>query len=278
MNTDQIKNTAQNAKEEAKPWVVALARCGYAAKGIVYLLIGVLALQAALGPGGKTTNTNGALHTIAGEPFGKVLLGLVGIGLCGYALWRFVQAGVDPENKGTDAKGIATRIGYAFSGLAYGALALTAFNIISGSTSGGGSSRQAQTAQLMSAPFGRWLVGLVGVGFFGAALFAFYVAYSAKFRDKLKLSEMNSTTETWITRLGRLGYAARGVVFTITGWFFTQAALHANPSETGGLDKALQTLAHQPYGHWLLGIVAIGVAAYGIYMLVQARYRRIYIS
>ena len=278
MNTAQIKDTTQNAKAEAKSWVVALARCGYAAKGIVYLLIGVLALQAALGPGGKTTDSTGALHTIAGQPFGKILLGLVGIGLCGYALWRLVQAALDPENKGTDAKGIATRIGYVFSGLAYGALALTAFHIISGSTGGNGSSRQDWTAQLMAAPLGRWLVGLVGLGFFGAALYAFYVAYSAKFRDKLKLGEMSSTEETWITRLGRFGYAARGVVFAITGWFFIRAALNANPSETGGLDKALQTLAHQPYGLWLLGLVALGVAAYGIYVLAQARYRRIYIS
>ena len=237
----------------------------------------MLALIAALGPGGKTTDSTGALHTIAGQPFGKLLLGLVGIGLCGYALWRFVQAGVDPENKGNDAKGIATRIGYALSGLSYGALALTAFNIVMGAGSGNGGSTQDWTERLMAAPFGRFLVGIVGLAFFGTAIWAFYVAYSAKFRDKLKLSEMSATQQDWITRLGRAGYAARGIVFGIIGGFFVSAALQSNSNKTGGLDKALQTLAQQPYGLWLLSVVALGVAAYGLYVLAQARYRRIYV-
>ncbi len=277
MNTTDARQTAHDAKQQAKPWVVLLARFGYAAKGIVYLLIGVLALQAALGPGGKTTDTQGALHTIAGQPFGKILLGLVGIGLCGYALWRLVQAAVDPENKGTDAKGIATRIGYALSGLSYGGLALTAFNIVLGANGKENSSTADWTATLMAAPLGRWLVGIVGLAFFGTAIYAFYVAYSAKFRDKLKLNEMSETQQQWVTRLGRAGYAARGIVFAITGGFFIRAALQANAKVTGGLDKALQTLAQQPYGLWLLGIVAVGVAAYGIYVLAQARFRRIYV-
>lgn len=275
MNTTDVHSAAHDAKQQAKPWVVILARCGYAAKGIVYLLIGVLALMAAMGPGGKTTDSTGALHTLAAQPMGKIMLGLIGIGLCGYALWRFVQAGVDPENKGDDAKGIATRIGYALSGLSYSALALTAFNIVMGAN--GGSSRD-WTQSLMAAPFGRFLIGAVGLGFFGTALYAFYVAYSAKFRDKLKLSEMSATEETWVTRLGRAGYAARGVVFGIIGGFFVSAALQSNADKTGGIDKALQTLAQQPYGHWILGIVAVGVTSYGLYALAQARYRRIYIS
>ena len=280
MNTTEAKAAAHDAKEEAKPWVVILARAGYAAKGIVYLLIGVLAFIAAVGPGGKTTDTNGALHTLAAQPFGKVMLGLIGIGLCGYALWRFVQAGVDPEHKGDDAKGVATRVGYALSGLSYGALALTAFNIIMGATSGdgGGSSKQDWTARLLEAPFGRVLVGIVGLVFFGVAIYAFYVAYSAKFRDKLKLTEMSATEKEWVVRLGRAGYAARGIVFAVTGGFFIQAALQANANESGGIDKALQTLAQQPFGHWILGLVAVGVTAYGLYVLAQSRYRRIYID
>ncbi len=276
MNNSDAHAAAHDAKQQAKPWVVMLARAGYAAKGIVYLLIGVLALIAAVGPGGKTTDSTGALHTLSAQPFGKLLLGLVGIGLCGYALWRFVQAGVDPENKGGDAKGTATRIGYALSGLSYGALALTAFNIVLGA-GGGGSSQRDWTERLMAAPFGRVLVGILGLIFFGTALYAFYVAYSAKFRDKLKLGEMSATQQEWITRFGRAGYAARGVVFAIIGGFFISAALQANANKTGGLDKALQTLAQQPYGLWLLGIVALGVTAYGLYVLAQARFRRIYV-
>jgi hypothetical protein len=269
---------AHEAKRQAEPWVIALARFGYAAKGIVYGVIGILAFQAAFGAGGQTTDTRGALQEIVRQPFGQILLGIIGVGLIGYALWRFVQAGLDPEGKGTDAKGIVKRIGYAGSGFAYMGLALAAFQILTGSGSGGGGeqSQQHWTARLLAQPFGQWLVGIVALIILGVALNAFYVAYSAKFRDKLKIGEMSSAEETWVTRLGRAGLAARGVVFLLVGWFFIQAALQSDASETGGLDKALETLASQPYGPWLLGLVALGVIAYGLYALAEARYRRIY--
>jgi len=257
-------------------WVERLARLGYLAKGIVYTIVGVLAVQAAFGAGGQTTDAKGALGAIAAQPFGKFLLALLTVGLIGYVVWRFVQAVQDPEHKGDDAKGWATRLGYAVSGLIYASLAFTAIGLIRGSGGGGGgNSKQDWTAQLLAQPFGQWLVGLVAAFVIGLGFYQLYKAYKAKFRKEMKLHEMSPTEETWATRIGRFGLGARGVVFCIIGFFLLQAARQSDASEVRGLDGALQSLAQQPYGPWLLGIVALGLVAYGIHMAVQARYIRI---
>lgn len=264
----------QNSSSE---WIDRLARFGYAAKGVVYALVGVLAVQAAFTGGGKTTDTKGALQTIISQPFGQILLTLVAIGLFGYVLWRFVEAIVDPEHHGSDAKGIGKRIGYAISGIIYGALALTAVGMISGSqsTGGGGTSTQGWTARLMSQPFGRWLVGVVGAIVVGVGFYHFYKAFTAKFRRKLKVREMSLKEEKWAIRIAKFGLVARGVVFVIIGFFLLQAAYQSDASEARGLAGVLDTLLRQPYGPWLMGLLALGLVAYGIYMGVQARYRRI---
>lgn len=258
-------------------WVERLARLGYLAKGIVYAIVGILAVQAALGTGGKTTDTKGALGAIAAQPFGKFLLVLLVIGLIGYVVWRFIQAIKDPEHKRNDSQSLARRIGSAISGLIYAGLALSAIRLIMGSGGGssGASSQQDWTARLLSQPFGQWLVGLIGAFIVGFGFYQLYIAYKAKFRKEMKLREMSPTEETWATRLGRFGEAARGIVFIIIGFFLLQAARQSDASQVRGLDGALQALAQQPYGPWLLGIVALGLVAYGIHMGVQARYRRI---
>lgn len=176
----------REAAHEARPWVERLARLGYAAKGVVYVLIGGLALQAALGPGGKTTDPQGALRTILHQPFGAFLLGVVALGLAGYALWRFAQAFLDAENKGRDAKGIVKRIGYGLSGIAYSALAVTAVGLIRGTRDRGassGASTQDWTARFMEQPFGRWLVALAAMIVLAIAANALYVAWTAAFRN-----------------------------------------------------------------------------------------------
>lgn len=254
-----------------------LARLGYAAKGVVYFVVGLLAAQAAFGAGGQTTDTRGALQEIVTQPFGKFLLGLVTLGLVGYALWRFVQAILDPEGSGqaNRAKRIISRIGSLISAIAYSGLAFTAIKLIlgTGGTSGGGS--QDWTALLLAQPFGQWLVGLVGLIVLGVGLSYFYQAYTTGFQRHFKLSQMSPTERKWSKRLGQFGIAARGVVFSIIGLFLMLAALYSDASEVKGLGEALTVLAQQPFGAWILGIVALGLIAYSIYSLIEARYRQI---
>jgi len=265
----------KQAVQHPSEWVEPLARLGYAAKGVVYGIVGLLAAQAAVSAGGRTTDTQGALSAIVTQPFGKVLLSLVAIGLIGYVVWRFVQAIKDPEDKGTDTKGILQRIGYAISGIIYAGLALSAVRIILGSASGNSNSTQDWTARLLSQPFGQWLVGTVGAFIIGLGFYQFYKAFTTKFRKELNLSELSDTEQKSVKAISRFGLAARGVVFCLIGFFLIQAARKSDAGEAGGLGEALETLQEQPYGAWLLGIVALGLIAYGIYMVMQARYRRI---
>jgi TRAP-type C4-dicarboxylate transport system permease small subunit len=273
------KEEAERFSQSARGWIVPLARFGYAAKGVVYIIIGGLAALAAFTRGGRTTDSRGAFEEILSQSYGKLLLGAIAVGMAAYAIWRIVQAIKDTENKGSDAKGIARRIGYAAIGIIHIGLAYSAAQLIFGS--GGGSRGDAApkewTATLLAQPFGRWLVGAVGLGFVAFAVSQFYKAYTAKFREKLKTNEMDEKTQTFATRSGQAGLSARGVVFGIIGVFLIQAALHSNAGEARGLSGALRALEQQSYGQWVLGIVALGLVAYGFYMLVLARYRRIII-
>jgi Domain of Unknown Function (DUF1206) len=270
-------NIQQPARQAvANPAFERLARLGFAAKGVVYFVVGLLAAQAAFGSGGRTTDSSGALETIVSQPFGKFLLTILTVGLIGYALWRLAEAIFDPEHSGqADTKQVIKRLGYAFSAVAYGGLAWTAIKLITGSGGGGGNSTQDWTARLLAQPFGQWLVGLLGIIVISVGISYLYEAYKAKFRRHFKLQEMSPNERTWAIRAGRFGIAARGVVFAIIGIFFVQAARHSNASEAKGLGEALAVLAQQPFGPWILGLVALGLIAYGIYSLVEARYRRI---
>lgn len=275
MDTRSLKVTT-NSQDTAQ-WIEWLARFGYAAKGVVYSLVGILAFQAAFNWGGKVTGSKGAFQTIASQPFGTVLLFLVAAGLVGYVVWRFVQAIYDPEHAKEGAETIGRRLSYAVSGLIYGSLAFAAFRIVSGggSSSGGSSSSSEQTATLLSQPFGQWLVGLVGAASAGYGFYCMYRGIKTKFRKKLKTSEMGQTEEDWAIRIGRFGLISKGIVSTIIGYFFVQAARSANPDQAKTTEGALQAIQQQPFGAFLMGIVALGLLAYGIHMIVQARYRRI---
>jgi NADH:ubiquinone oxidoreductase subunit 5 (subunit L)/multisubunit Na+/H+ antiporter MnhA subunit len=205
------------------------------------------------------------------------MLFLVGVGLLGYVVWRFVQAFADPEHRDEGAKAFARRVSYFISGLIYGSLALFALRIVfsgSGSSSSSSSSSE-RTASLLAQPFGQWLVGLVGVAVVAYGFYCFYRAITTKFRRKLKLAEMSPKEEKWSTRIARFGLTAKGVVSVIIGYFFIQAARTSDASEARTTEGALQTIQQQPYGGWLMGIVALGLIAYGIHLGVQARYRRI---
>ncbi|MEL6440985.1 MAG: DUF1206 domain-containing protein [Cyanobacteria bacterium J06621_8] len=253
-----------------------LARFGYVAKGFVYGAIGILALLAAFSVGGETTDTTGALQTISEQPFGQIILALIAIGLVGYVIWRLIQAIQDPGDKGSDAKGIFTRLGYALSGITYAGVATNAAMLAMGSSSGGsGNSKQDWTAMVMQQPFGRWLVGIAGALTIGLGFWRLYQAYKIKFRKKLNLNELNPQQEDWLVNISRFGIAARGIVFVMIGFFVLQAAKNYDPERVKGLDGALFTLTQQPFGKVLLSVMALGLVAYAVYLLLQARYRRI---
>jgi hypothetical protein len=275
-NVQKAERGARNAA--TGKWMTMLARCGYAAKGVVYLLIGGIAAQVAIGAGGAVTDQKGVLHTIIAHPFGHFLLGIAAVGLFGFALWCFIQAVFDTEGKGTTAKGLIARIGYAAVGITYAALAYGAFQLVVGSGSGGkgsNTSTQDGTALLLKQPFGPVLVIIVGLLVLAVACYLFYTAYAAKFQAQLNVATLSAQVKKVIIAVGRAGYAALGVVTSIIGIFLIVAAFQNNASQAKGLDGALQELAHQRFGQVLLGVVAVGLFAYGVYSLVEARYRRV---
>ena len=267
----QVETTARAALRN--PWVEPLARLGYAARGVVYALVGILAIQTAFGArGNQQTDTRSALQWVAEQS--TALLWLLALGLFGYALWRVVQGVLDPENKGRDPQGLAVRAGMVASGLIYGSLALAAVRIASGSRDAGGGT-QGWTADLMTKPFGRWLVAIAGIAVLVSAFVQLRDGWTGKFRKHLKEQEMDANERRLAVNTGKVGLIARGIVFLLSGWFLIRAALQFNPAEASGLGGALETLASQPAGSWLLGLVALGLIAFGAYSILLARYRRI---
>jgi hypothetical protein len=265
------------AVREAAPWVKVLAHVGFAAKGVVYLIIGALALQAALGHGGQTTDAGGALRTVLRHPYGWLLLVVIAVGLTGYAIWRFVQAALDPEGAGTHEKRFVKRAGYAISGLLHAALALQAARLAFGLSGAGGgdSAPQDWTALVLAQPMGRWIVVAAGLGIAAFGFTEIVRAYRIDLPKQLDLSRLGDSARHWVVRFGRIGMAARGLVFGVIGAFLVRAAASYDSSEARGLGGALRSLHEQPYGPWLLAVVATGLMAFGLFELVQARYRRI---
>jgi len=262
-----------------------LARLGYAARGVVYLLVGGLAVLAAWGGGGgRTTDTRGALRTLLDEPFGYAMLGAIALGLVFYAVWRFIQAVMDADHHGTGAKGLAVRGGLLVSAVTHVLLALFVLSLIfgwgsgvgggggSGGGGGGGGGTQGWTAWLLSQPFGPWLVAAVGLAVIGAGIAQIAKGHKEKFRRHMA---MGPRTERWAVPVSRFGLYAKGLVFLIIGGFLIVAAWQHDPSEARGLGGALATLQQQVYGQILLGIVAVGLIAFGVYSLLEARYRHI---
>jgi len=260
-----------------EPFTIFLGRFGYAAKGLVYMIIGGLAALAALGEGGATSDRKGAIQALYEQPYGKILIGIVAFGLACYALWSFIKAIADTEAKGSEPKGIANRLFYAGVGLSYTTLAFGTFQLLTGAGNGGKSSdtdAKDWTAELLKQPLGVALVIIAGLVGLGVAGYQFYMAYKASFQEYLEERKMSTGTKEWIIILGRFGLAARGVVFGVIGFFLIIAALQRNPDQAKGLGGALQELSGQVYGQVLLGIVAVGLLAYGVYTLAEARYRR----
>ncbi len=266
---------AEDAVRRASPWVERMARFGYAAKGVVYVVMGVLAVLAAVNAGGgSTTDQNGAFQAIEEAPFGQVLLGVVAVGLLGYVLWRSIQAVANPDGEGLDSKGVLKRVGYAGSALIHSLFAFTAANLAAGAGGDWGSTAEEWTGWFLSLPLGWLLVATTGIGIVGVGLYQIYEAYHSEFKKYLKLGALSDGEHGWIEHGGRFGVAARGVVFVIAGVFLVLAALRTDEQEVRSLGGALSAILEQPFfGNFLLGVVAVGLVAYGLLMVAVARYR-----
>jgi hypothetical protein len=258
----------------ANPWSERFARLGLGARGVLYLVIGILAFRVAIGHSEDQASQNGALQEIASQPGGKVLVWIIAIGLIGYSLWRLLSAALGPvaDPVATDAK---QRVKALAEGLGYGAVAIIAVKVAAGSGSSSSGGGQQKTAMVLSWPGGQFLVGLVGVIILGVGAFFVYDGWKADFTKELKLGGMSPAARKGVIALGRFGRIAQGVVFGIIGVLVIVAAVQYDPDKARGLDGALKTLVTQPYGPWLLGIVALGFIAYGLYGLAEARLRRV---
>jgi hypothetical protein len=251
-----------------------LARLGYAAIGVVYMIVGGLAAAAGFGKGGATGGHKTAFEFILHQPFGKVALGVIALGLIGYVLWRFISAATDSEHRGSDAKGLAIRAASIGRGLGYAAICVEVIRMMMKGSSGGGSGGEQQTkhwtATVMDKPFGRWLIAAVGLYIVGYGAYQLYAAWDAKLSKRLSLGEMDDRVRRKVVGISRFGIGARGIVFFVVGGSLVMAAAKHNPNaahSTSGALAALPPLA--------LGFVGLGLAAYGVYALVNARYRRI---
>jgi hypothetical protein len=248
------------------------ARAGLVARGVIYAVIGILAIKLALGDGGKTTNQNGALETIVKQPFGKVLLIVLAVGLAGYATWRLARAALGHGVESSDDT--KERLDGLVSGLGYAALFVAAVSILLGSDSGSGSPDKA-TGGVLDWPAGQVLVAIAGLIVIGVGLEQGYKGIKRTFLEKSKTEEMNEGVERTFTGLGIFGHLARMVVFTLIGYFFIRAAIDYNPDKAVSLDGALAALGQASYGPVLLGAVAAGLIGFAAYSIADARYRRV---
>lgn len=274
-----IRSAVYSAESRMPKWIDTFARVGIASKGTVYVLIGVLAAMAAFGQGGDTdADQQSVFSWILEQSYGQILLGLVIIGLLCYFAWRMIMAFKDPDGNGTDTKGMIKRTGFFFSGLTYLFFAFMAARMLipqlgSGS-GGGGNGQETLIAKILQQPYGQILVGILAVIVILKGFYELYRAVKHKFEGQVNERSMNRQEHAIYSRAGRVGYVARSIVFVILGYFLVRAAVESDASETGGTGEALSFLSNSG-GPYLLAAVALGLAAYGIFMFIMSKYRHI---
>jgi hypothetical protein len=267
---------ARHAARVRSDGIRKLARAGYAAKGVVYLIVGLLAAMAAVGYGGQVAGSKqGLASTLAQGTWGVALVAAVGVGLLGYAAWNLLRAALDIENAGDDAKGYSKRLGFGVSAVIHAGLGVWAIRAAVHGGTGASDGVQDLTASVMGWPGGRWAVLAAGAGIVGYGLFLLFKAYQSRVAERLDLSRLGDAGRRFVVRLARFGMAARGVVFAIIGWFAIYAGWTYAPDRAAGVGGALLSLRQVSFGWLVLATVSLGLAAYGGYMIANALYRRI---
>jgi uncharacterized protein DUF1206 len=262
------------AERQAQPrrGMELLARAGLVARGVLYVLIGVLAVDVAQGETAKNASQQGAIHTVASQPFGKTLLVILAVGVFGYAAWRAVETFRGKEIETGEKRDTGERVGSAAAAIAYAVLFATIVGSLigGGSGNGGGGLNRLTTWAMDKSP---WIVGAAGVILIGVALYQGYKGVSRSFMKKIKRG--GETARRWIARLGSVGYCARMVVFGLIGFGLIQAARSYDPGKAKGLDASLQSVLQQQYGNVWVAVVAFGLIAFGVFSIAESRYRRV---
>lgn len=248
-----------------------LARAGYSARGVVFLLIAALALFSSIA--GGRPDTQSALSAVLQQPFGRIWIGLIGLGLAGFVVWRLAQSLANADGQDDDLKGYAIRAALFGSAITYAGLAVTSLMMALQMSGGGGSGgEEGLAAWVMAQPFGRYLAGIIGIGFVIGGVITAMKGIKRRFGRYLNLdAEKNSPA----VLISIYGLVARGAVFAIVGVFFLYAAFTVDPEQAGGMADALAWVQSLPFGGVIYAVVAVGLAAFGIYNFVEARYRRI---
>lgn len=282
-------NTVRKIKKKGKklshdaafnPIVETMARLGYASRGLIYFVMGLLAILLAFNNGGKSADQQGAVVAIGGQPEGRALLYVVFIGLVCYSLWGVIRALLNPLHKEHDKKGNAERAGYLFSGIAYALLALSTYALIMGGAkpaSNGQQEIQTQhyVAKILAFPLGQILVGIIGVIVIIVGFYQVYQAIMPHFEGQLHLVSLNTSQAKWVKTLGRVGTISRGVIIAFVGFFLIIAAYTANSNQAKGFDSTLMSLMQLPYGRLFMGIISLGLISLGIYSVFVALFFRL---
>jgi hypothetical protein len=268
----EVRFTASRAAN-SKP-LEYLVRAGFVCYGIIHLLFAWVALDLAFGNSVQEGDQTGAMQKLASQPLGKALLTVVVIGMVALALWQGLAAAIGESGQRT-TRAKAERVISGARAVIYLWLAWTGFKVLQGASSSQSKSSKSTTAHMMNSTGGRWLVALIGLVVVGIGVGLLWYGLKKKFEERLNTVQMSPKVHKAVRRLGMAGYSAKGIAYGIVGILLVVAAATYDANKASGLDGALKTLANQPFGTWLLTLVAIGIAAFGIYCFFQARFRKV---
>ena len=279
LDAEAVKERSQEALDRAahSTWLERLGRAGLTARGLLYLVVAALAVQVAQGHREARADKQGALQTVVRQPLGRLLVLLLAVGFAGYALWRLVEAAVGPPGESDRRKATVKRIGYAARAGLYAFFSASAVKLFLWSNQAAASDNAEGdwTARVLNWPGGTWLVQVTGLVVIGAAVYIGWRGVSGKFRKRLKSLEMGPGMRHVVRVVGTVGMVARMLITFVIGAFLIGAARAHDPGQAVGIDGALKRLADGRFGPLLLVLVAAGLAAYGLYSLAEARYRRV---
>jgi hypothetical protein len=270
--TDRARGTAEQRGRQTQnsEWFDYLIRAGFVAYGIVHLTIAWLAIQLALGNSSGNADNQGAMHQLAQQPFGEVLLWVIVVGMAALVLWKLLDAFLGHEEEDEALKKWGKKANAVGKAILYGFVGYSALKVVlhAGSKSKGRST----TAKLMDAPFGQILVGIVGLAIIGYGGYMCYRGFTEKYKEHLDAEGKSGQSGRAYILFGKVGYIAKGIAIAIVGGLFLYAAISHKAKKSGGLDDALQTVLHQPFGPVLLIVIALGIAAYGLFCFARARH------